>query len=148
MKRKQSILFTVCAVPAVVTATALYAFLFFEGPLPQRAPLQRLPEIAVPAAAEIAEIQKLENRLALLANPPRTVIDHKFQLNLFDHLQTYESACKIDGKSRNTTDYTLSLVMQSDKKRLCIINGSVYPEGSTLPDGSRVVTVEPQRVLV
>jgi len=45
-------------------------------------------------------------------------------------------------------DYVLTLAFISGIHRLCIIDGALYEEGGTLPDGTRILRVEPTKVLV
>jgi len=46
------------------------------------------------------------------------------------------------------TQYVLSLAFVSGEKRFCVIDGTFYEERGVLPDGARIIRVEPDRVLL
>jgi len=43
---------------------------------------------------------------------------------------------------------SLTFAFVSDRQKFCIIDGSFYGERSELPDGGKVLKIEPQRVWV
>ena len=45
-------------------------------------------------------------------------------------------------------EYRLSFALVSKNKKFCVVDGSFYGEGSSLPDGGRILRIEPNRILI
>jgi len=152
MKRKHYGLLSVALILLALTVTVLYA-IKVSHKMAEEIRIGRvrpLPSISVPDPATIKEIEALEDRMIGLAQPRRSEIS-PVNLSLFGY-QPMERP-KVVAKGREIIlpthmDYSLTLAFSSGKKRFCVIDGAFYAEGSSLPDGGKIVRIEPNRVLV
>ena len=110
-----------------------------------------LIEMPVPGLTEIKELQKLDAIMADLTFPRRADYD-PVNLVLFGYRpERGNNELKAKKESDTPThekSYTLTFAFAAGKKRFCIIDGEFYSEGSTLPDGGKIVKIETVRVLI
>ncbi len=154
MKRKHHGLIAVCLIFTTLFATSVYAFHTFKeaGKNVRVNRMKPLPDIIVPSQTEIREIGELEERLNTLVFPSRS--DSKTtNLILFGYktLINNKAGLIYPGRKSAATvkrDYFVTFAFCSENNRFCIINGSLYPEGATLPGGEKIAKIEPKRVLI
>jgi len=152
VKRKHYGILSVVLILLALTATVLYA-INASYKIADEIRISRIkpfPSISVPDSSTIKEIEGLEERIVALGQPRRENIS-PVDLRLFGY-QPMERP-KFTKRGRKVIlptrmNYSLTLAFSSGKKRFCVIDGAFYPEGSSLPDGGRIVRIEPNRVLV
>jgi hypothetical protein len=152
MKRKYQGLFSIMLILFTLIATVLYAWQVF-GTMANGLRIDRLKslrDITGPGPAIIKEMCRLEKSMVGLAYSSKS---EPAAVNL--KLWGYQPIQSIKRTVRNRQadppsrmDYSLTLAFSAKRKRLCIINGSFYSEGSELPGGGKIVKIEPKRVLV
>jgi len=112
-----------------------------------------LPDIKVPGDAVVAQMDELAKRLNRLAYPRATATPGA-PLALFGYvpastgLRRGGATSSGSGKPPVQFDYTLSFALSAGPQRLCMLDGHLYAQGASLPDGGRIVTIEPERVLI
>jgi hypothetical protein len=112
--------------------------------------LRPLPEVAVPDIADVKEIRRLHSRLPDIARPGEEE-SGPINLHLFGYRKVEKvvaSAVSMEKTVDEPTTYNLSFAFYSDRRRLCIINKTIYTEGKDLPDGARILKIESRRVLL
>ena len=96
------------------------------------------------------ELRKVNRNLDLIAQP--VVADAAdVDLVLFGHKKPKKADPEISADIQAAPApiaYTLSFVFSSGNKKICILDGAFYAEGSELPDGGRILTIKPDRVLI
>jgi len=152
MKRKHYGLLSIALILLTLTATAFYAIKISHRMAEEirTSRIKPSPSISVPNPAAIKEIDRLEERLMDLAHPKRLGIS-PVNLGLFGYQPMKKP--KVMKRERKIIlpshmDYSISLAFSSPAKRFCVIDGAFYTEGSSLPDGGKVVRIEPKRVLI
>jgi hypothetical protein len=111
------------------------------------APLDDLP---VPNATELAQMDRLERNLPMLASPPsrkRAEVD----LSTLGYVPVIASTRRdaTGGTAAiNVDGYRVSLTFDGSYKRFCVIDRHLYAEGAVLPDGAAIVKIESRRVLI
>ena len=152
MKRKHYGLLSVALILLALSVTVLYAIQVSHRMAEEIriSKIKPFPSISVPDPDIIKEIEGLEEMMIGLAQPRSSNIS-PVNLSLFGY-QPMERPRKA-AKGREIIlpthmDYSLTLAFSSGKKRFCVIDGAFYPEGSSLPDGGKIVRIEPNRVLV
>jgi len=152
MKRKYQGLFSIMLIFFTLIATVLYAWQVFGkmGNGIRIGRLKSLPDVTGPGPATVKEMGRLEKSMAGLVYPSKS---DPTAVNL--KLWGYQPMQSIQRTARSRQadlpgrmDYSLTFAFASKMKRLCIINGSFYSEGSELPGGGKIVKIEPKRVLV
>ena len=114
------------------------------------AQVRPLPDVAVPNRAELKKINRLYDRLPAIAQPsvaPGGPLD----LRLFGYRKVEKVAAPvqiIEKPVAEPLDYHLTFTFNSDRRRFCIIDQTIYTEGKELPDGNRVLKIEPRRILL
>ena len=152
MKRKYQGLFSIMLILFTLIATVLYAWQVFgttgNGLRVNR--LKSLPDIISPGPAIVKEMSRLGKSMVSLVYPsisePTAVNLKLWGYQPMQSIKRTVSNCQAAPPSR--MDYSLTFAFSSKKKRLCIINGSFYSEGSELPGGGKIVKIEPKQVLV
>lgn len=116
------------------------------------------PDFEVPDSAELAYMNFLGARLQYLAEAGFD--SSRADLKLFgvekkiglDPVETLpvQAAPNVDDWPAEDifSDYDLTLSFAAPTKRFCVINGILYKERATLPDGGRILKIENDRVLV
>jgi hypothetical protein len=115
-------------------------------------PLPALPAIQVPDEAAVKEMAALRKQLNRLAYPRAHPVQ-RVELGLFGYTPTVTGLHGKNGKSVGMStpiqfDYTLSFALAAGRKRLCLLDGQLYTQGAVLPDGGRILAIEPERVLI
>lgn len=112
-----------------------------------------IEKISLPEAGEIKKIRELKTKMVKLAYPG--IKDSSpVNLELFGYRPLARPGLHSgrQGKIASSTlpglDYKVTFAFAAGDKRYCVINGAFYSEGTILPDGSRILKVEPYRVLV
>jgi len=152
MKRKHYGLLSVALILLTLTATAFYAIKVSHKMAKEirTSRIKPSPSISVPDPAAIKEIDRLEERVMSLARPKRSDLS-PVNLGLFGY-QPMKKPKVIKGERKiilpSHMDYSISLAFSSVAKRFCVIDGAFYTEGSSLPDGGKVVQIEPKRILI
>jgi hypothetical protein len=143
------LLFTLALVAALGMA---YWGSGWQPPTTAVTPLPALPDIKVPEETVIKEMAALRKHLNRLAYP-HAVVSQDVDLGLFGYTP---AAIGLPGKRGNRKrglmpvqfDYTLSFALAAGKRRLCLLDGQLYAQGAVLPDGGRILAIEPERVLI
>ena len=151
MKNKHRGMLSVLVGLTALAAAGVYAFSGirttpgqFNGSRPPAA-----LQIKVPSESQVHQMQALSQRLAVLARPV-TRASTDAPLTLLGDLPQ-------DGPGHNgqedpgdflNAERKLSLTVAAGARRFCIIDGGFLTEGDKLPDGSRVLKIENQRVLL
>jgi hypothetical protein len=152
MKRKYQGLFSILLILFTLIATVIYTWRVFGkmGNGLRISRLKSLPNITGPGPATVKEMCQLEKSMASLVYPSKyepTAVNLK--LWGYQPMQTTRrTAPNRQAAPPSRMDYSLTFAFASKMKRLCIINGSLYSEGSKLPEGGEIVKIEPKRVLV
>ncbi len=152
MKRKHFGIISILTIFSTLTAAGGYAFYALDdaddvGRIRQ---VKTIPDIAVPSAAALHDLNRLEHKMHRLAQPvlsdPRPV-----NLGPLGYDASYKRKNSSSGetsKKRTPFGYSLTFAFQSDRRRLCIIDGEMYQEGADLPDSGKLLKIEPKRVLI
>lgn len=105
---------------------------------------------SVPPPDVIKEMEQLDAQLPSLAHPPGSDTPG-VNLALFGYEPIKKPKYTTQGKKvllPPEMNYSLSLAFSAGSTGFCVMDGVFYEEGSVLPDGAKVVTIEPHRVLV
>jgi hypothetical protein len=138
---------------ALATALGyLYLGAWRQTPATAASPLPALPDIQVPDDAAVKEMATLGKRLNRLAYPHATG-SRQVALGLFGYTPAVTGLRGKSGQSAGRLtpvqfDYTLSFALAAGRKRLCLLDGQLYTKGAVLPDGGRILAIEPERVLI
>ena len=106
-------------------------------------------QIEVPSERQVHRMQALSQRLAVLAHPVDRATASS-TLTLFGY-QPPDVADRDGWEASNdflNAQRGLSLTVAAGTQRFCVIDGVFLTEGDQLPDGSRVLKIESQRVLL
>jgi hypothetical protein len=115
--------------------------------------MPNLPDLQVPEAVVLKEISALRTRLNRLAYP-HAAAQQGVTLGLFGYTPAATNLRKGPGGQRGVAqrsvqfDYTLSFALSTESQQLCLLDGKLYTRGGRLPDGGRILTIEPERVLI
>ena len=152
MKRKSARIWSL-ALLALGPAAVLWIGLHGTNPAnaDNRPPAVRpLPEVAVPNSLEIKKMNRLLNVLPDIAQPGEQA-GGPVNLRLFGYRKAEKvrpPAAVIEKPVEDPMTYHLTFAFYSDRRRFCIINQTIYTEGKQLPDGARVLKIEPRRILL
>jgi len=152
MKRKHQALVAFMVMALASGAVALHAIQTLakgEGVRPAFG-WKPLMNGSAPPPGVIKEIDRLDSQLPSLAHPPDSD-PSGVNLTLFGYEPIKKPRYQAQGRQRPVSpemDYSLSLAFSAGTKGFCVIDGVFYEQGSVLPDGARIITVEPDRVLV
>ncbi|MFZ0450295.1 MAG: hypothetical protein WAL98_13745 [Desulfatiglandaceae bacterium] len=150
MKRKYYPIYVVAFFLVVISAVSFRCYQVLEENRYRvtKPFLKPMPEVLVPKVETVREMARLERIMAELAKP---TAEKEWPVNLVPF--GYRPVGKNHGTSgkNNLPDlanHSLSMIFVGDHKGFCIIDGRFYPGGSELPDGSRIVMVKRDRVLL
>lgn len=153
MKRKHSGLLTFILIFLALSVTVLYA-IHDHGKETDKIRISSrekpLPVVSVPASSLVKEIENLEKIMTDLPRPQRPDLS-PVNLSLFGYQPMGKLGFAPRGKKTvlpTRMDYNLSLAFTSGKRRFCVIDGTFYTEEGHLPDGARIMKIEPNRVLI
>ena len=113
-------------------------------------PLKPVITVEVPDSQAILEMERLEIVMHELVRPlraERSTVD----LKLFGYQAVKKGKYMANEKNillPPDMNYSLTLAFSAGKKRFCVIDGNFYQEGMHLPDGGRILTIEPNRVRI
>lgn len=152
MKRKY---YSILCVLIVLILSAVVAVRFFTD-LSRKArvkalvPLKQVISVEVPDSQTIGEMERLEAVMNEFVQPLKTE-RFSVDLKLFGYQPVRKG--KYMGSEKNILlqpdmDYSLTLAFSAGTKRFCVIDGTFYQEGMSLPDGGRILTIEPNRVRI
>ena len=154
MKRKYHGLISIVIITILLVPTAIYAVYFSQVPvgIDTIGLTKDLTEFTIPDKAVMKEISKLEKEMIHLANPveSESAADKKIRFWQYSdqyygqHLTTDKGKENINFKAA----YALTFTFASGEKKFCIIDGSFYTQGADLPDGGKILKIEPGRVWV
>jgi hypothetical protein len=130
----------------------LYLGTWRQAPTAAVSPLPALPDIQVPDKTVVKEMAALGKRLNRLAYP-RASGRRRVELGLFGYTPAATGLHRNSGAGAGASapvqfDYTLSFALAAGQKRLCLLDGHLYTAGAMLPDGGRILSIEPERVLI
>jgi len=151
VKRKHYGLLSIALILLALAATAFYAFRISHSMAKgmRTSRIKPFNGISVPDFATMKKIERLEENMMGLARPKRSDLS-PVNLVLFGYQPMKKQ--KVTKKERIILpphmDYSISLAFSSPAKRFCVIDGAFYTEGSSLPDGGKVLRIEPRRVLI
>jgi len=103
-----------------------------------------------PSPEMLADIQLLEGELDLLARP-KAGKSTNVSLRAFGYEEVRKSVGIAKGRQlhlRPRRKHTVSFAFVGDGKGFCVIDGSFYPQGASLPEGERILKVLPHKVLI
>ncbi len=152
MKRKQQGILSGMMIFSAMVAAGIYSLYALNTPsdVTRIQVAKSIPDIPVPSAAVLHDLAKLANKMHTLAQPvlsdPRPV--NLFPLGYADFKKKWNGSSGDESEIRTPFDYSLTFAFQSDRRRLCIINGELYLEGTDLPDSGRILKIESKRVLI
>lgn len=152
MKRKYYALLAVLLPVLSLAAVALDAFCSQGkgGGVRRSLDSKAMPDVYPPSRAVVKEMERLETQLADLAHPPDSDV-FGVNLALFGYHPRGRFRHAYAGSNARFTpdmDYFLSLAFSAKGKGFCVIDGVFFKQGSVLPDGARIITIESDRVLV
>jgi hypothetical protein len=151
-KHDGALVVLICTIALLATLGVAYWGSAWQAPATAATPLPTLPDIKVPEEAVMKEMAALRKRLNRLAYP-RAAVNQPVELGLFGYTP---AAIGLPGNKGNRTgarlpvqfDYTLSFALAAGRRQLCLLDGQLYALGALLPDGGRILAIEPERVLI
>ncbi len=152
MKRKHHGIIVVAVALAAMTAIGVYALTgeWQKTDAGRRMPPQAAVHIKVPSEQQVRQMDRLMDRLPMLAAPGKRLVEAK-ELTLFGY---QAPALDEDGKARRESEnleqsgFQLSLVVLAGVGRYCILDGNLVSEGTQMEDGTAILKIESHRVLV
>ncbi len=153
MKKKH--LYLLCFAMTVLIASMGMFFMvrvFLESPrVMGRRPLIHPMQVSEESLSDIsAQINLLQPKLASLARP-KSDRHLPVRLELLGYHEDKESVYRqnVSGLSLSrTSTHSVSFAFVDDGKRFCVVDGSFYLEGASLPGGGRILKVRSQKVLI
>jgi hypothetical protein len=152
MKRKHHALGAFIVMALCLGAVGLYAFQSLangEGVRPAFG-WKPLTNGSAPPPGTIKEIERLDKELSSLAHP-LDLDPPGVNLALFGYKPMKEREYTAEGSKmlrRPEVKYSLSLAFSAGTIGFCVIDGVFYQKDSVLPDGARIVKIEPHQVLI
>lgn len=152
MKPKYASLITIIFVMCVAIAALWLEFRYNEHLLRSSGlePMTPLADISAPDKAVLAQMDRLERTLSMLASPPPQ-FHHQADLSAFGYREVLPSNRMPSFDTNGTVAFSkhqLTLAFKGRAKSFCIIDNQFYPEGAELPDGATIIRIESQRVLI
>ncbi len=109
------------------------------------------PLTPVPSVDQKQErsVRELKGNLARMVAPPE-LEDKNLDLRLFGYTQVRDESWGQTRRSpdRFLRDFNVTMAFVSENKRFCVIDGKFQQQGDTLLDGTRIVKILPDRVLL
>jgi hypothetical protein len=152
MKRKQHGILSVVMIFSAIVVAGIYSLYALNAPgdVPKIRVAKSIPDIPVPSAAVLHDLDRLENKLHALAQPvlsdPRPV--NLIPLGYAALKRKWTDSSGDEFEMQTPFDYSLTFTFQSDRRRLCIINGEIYSEGADLPDSGNILKIGSKRVWI
>ncbi len=107
-----------------------------------------LADIQVPAPDVLARIDVLDRAMPVLAGGP-PARSKAVDLSLLGYLPMPAGRYSgRQGRESGFADYKVTMAFYSPKRRFCVIDGRLYPEGASLPGGVKITRVESKRILL
>ena len=153
MKRKQSgLLICAIAILAILAAGASMAWRMADVAIDTGVVRKPLPAPVgfVPPSSVVEEINVLERDITDILKP-RAADSSPVNLILFGREPEKQETAEADfegGEVQIRTDYNLTLTFRSNTKRCCFIDGALYEEGNILADGTKILRIDHNRVLI
>jgi len=156
MKRKhQGILAIGLVLPALIAAAVYTLGGFWKtGDKVSIHRMKPLPNINIPETSTLREIDRLGKKLRSIAYPGGSQAA-PVDLIMFGYQSIQGSGQRYDPAAygRQITlpvemNYSLTFAFSSGKERFCFVNSIFCGEGDNLPDGGRILKIEPGRVLI
>jgi hypothetical protein len=160
MKRKHRGLLTISIVGPLLIVTAAYALSGFwkTNEKVSNHKMKPLPNINIPETSTLREIDRLGKKLRSIAYPggsnhaPADLIMFGYQ-SISEPGQGPGQRYDLATHGRQITlpvemNYSLTFAFSSGKERFCFVNSIFCSEGDSLPDGGRILKIEPGRVLI
>ncbi len=152
MKRKHHGILAVAIALAAFAAIGIYTLTgqWQKTDTIRRMPPQTAVTVKVPTDQQVRQMDRLFDRLPMLAAPQKRVVEAK-KLTLFGY---QPSVLVEDGMGKRTSEglhqdeFQLSLVVLAGVGRYCIIDGNLVSEGTRMEDGTAILKIESHRVLV
>ncbi len=106
--------------------------------------------IKVPTEQQVRRMDSLYSRMGQLASPSTRSVAAK-TLTLFGYQDNSASGQDADNSDRDRVGqgrWQLSLTVQTGIRNYCVIDGKFLSEGAKMADGTQVLKIENQRVLI
>jgi hypothetical protein len=113
-------------------------------------PFKPLITVPVPDPKTIRQMGQLETVMDQLGRP-QSSITAPVDLTLFGYQPVTKRKIIEAGRGILLPPemyYSLTLAFSAGTKRFCVIGGQFYEEGASLPDGGKIIAIEPNRVLI
>ncbi len=109
--------------------------------------IKPMGDIQVPPADVLARIDFLDRQLPALARSP-AARPQAVDLSLLGYrpMSSGRYASKQDQAA--AVEHKVTMAFYSPTKSFCVIDGRLYPEGASLPEGGKITRIEPRRVLL
>ncbi len=105
-------------------------------------------DIRVPAPDVLARIDSLDRELPVLVSGPRRRSDAVDLSMLGYRPMTAGSHAAGQANEPVQVKHKVTMAFYSPTRRFCVIDGQLYPEGASLPEGGRITRIESKRVLL
>ncbi len=152
MTKKYVSIYTVSILLVALAVAGFQAYRVFASPIRVKRLVVQKPvsTVMVPDEQVLREMASLQNDMGKLIQPI-SVQREPVNLKLFGYeaVQRGKMRKRLSGLGLgwNNTHF-LTMAFKGAKKGFCVIDGTFYPQGAQLPDGSIIRTVERNRVLL
>ena len=152
MKRKYHAIWGLLTILISLLVVAVRFFVDLDNKSHERptSPFKPLITVPAPDPKTIREMEQMEPVMDRLAKPPSSIIA-PVDLTLFGYQPVKNRRTVAAGKGillPPEMHYSLTLAFSAGTKRFCVIGGQFYEEGALLPDGGKILGIEPNRVLI
>lgn len=146
--------YIVCFVAVLVVlcgSVILVAYSVFESPqsMWQGVSFKGI-SAAFPAHDLLEDINRLEPLMEALAQPrPRE--RRGVRLDAFGYREVRPFGFSLERsrlRLKRGFSHSVTFAFCGARKRFCVVDGSFYPEGASLPNGGRILHVTPERILI
>ncbi len=141
---------TVLLIGLILGATQVFWSIYKEGVLVKEPQLHDLIKVKMPPMHIVKEVEELEKILPILARPKEKKIGPA-RLSAFGYRNINEvRKGKKEPKLYLARDFKhiVSFAFFGVSKSFCVIDGSYYSEGASLPGGGRILKIMPKKVLI